>query len=154
MKKVRPKANYQNFCNAYSYVITRKWIASDVCGNTALLTQTITIQDTKASKFVSPPAFITVECDEDNNNNVNPIAVDGCDGNPSLLLDIKYKPYLNGCVNSYAAIYTWTAGDKCGNTAQFVQYIFVVSASTTVIKCPENIVINSEVPIVVTCASC
>ena len=145
------KSNYQNFCNAYSYVITRKWIASDICGNTALLTQTINIQDTKAPKFKStPPAFITVECDEDNNNNVNPIAVDGCDGNPSLLLDIKYKPYLNGCVNSYAAIYTWTAGDKCGNTAQFVQYIFVVDTTAPVIKCPENIVINSEVPMVVT----
>lgn len=145
------KGIYLNFCNAFSYVITRKWIASDVCGNTALLTQTVTVQDTKSPSFINvPPAFITVECDEDNNNNVDPIAVDGCDGNPSLLLDIKYKPYLNGCVNNYTAIYTWTAGDKCGNTTQYVQYIFVVDTTAPEIKCPENIVMNSEVPMVVT----
>ena len=148
--EVSTKSNYASYCGSISYIITRKWLATDACGNTSAKSQTITVQDTKAPSFTStPPQFITVECDEDNNNNVNPLILDDCDAQPSLLLDIKYKPYANKCVNSYVAIYTWTAGDKCGNTSQFTQYITVEDTEAPIIKCPENITMSSLVPIVV-----
>lgn len=145
------KTNYTSQCSAYSYLIYRTWTAIDVCGNSSNGVQIITVQDTKAPTFVStPPAFITVECDDDDSNNQDPIAVDGCDNDPSVLLDIKYKFNLNGCVGSYLATYTWTAGDKCGNTAQFTQYISVVDTEAPVLKCPQDIEVSSEIPIVVT----
>ena len=43
-------------------VITRTWIVTDACGNTATATQTITILDQTAPVFVAPPANATVEC--------------------------------------------------------------------------------------------
>ena len=150
-KETSTKSNYSSQCNAYSYVITRTWIAADVCGNTSARSQTIKVQDTKAPVFTYlPPQFVTVECDEDNVNNDDPIAEDACDSDPSVILSIKYKPNLNGCVGNYVAIYTWTAGDKCGNTSQYTQYFFVIDSEAPEIKCPNNIEVSSELPIVVT----
>lgn len=149
-KESSTKSDYLTLCNAYSYTITRTWTATDVCGNTSSRAQTIKVQDTKPPVFTSkPPQFITVECDEDGSNNVDPIAEDACDSDPSVILDIKYKFGLNGCVGNYLATYTWTAGDKCGNTSQFTQYITVVDTEAPEIKCPQNIEVSSEIPIAV-----
>lgn len=145
------KSNYPTLCDYYNYTITRIWTAVDACGNQSVKTQSIKVQDTKAPTWVSlPPQFITVQCNEDNNNNVDPIASDGCDSDPSVILDIKYKTNINGCVNNYTAIYTWTAGDKCGNITQYTQYITVLDSEPPVIACPDNITKTSNIPLVVT----
>ncbi|HMG15967.1 MAG TPA: HYR domain-containing protein, partial [Saprospiraceae bacterium] len=96
-----------------------------------------------------PPSDITVQCDEDNNNNVDPIPLDACDGSPTMLLEFHYTP-LPACINSYLATYTWTAGDKCGNTIQYVQHISVVDTEAPELHCPSDIIITSDVPVVVT----
>jgi hypothetical protein len=134
-------------CGYYSYTITRTWIATDPSGNTAIKVQTISVVDNKAPvwKF-TPPAFLTVECDDDNSNNVDPIPFDACDGTPSVLLDINYDFGIYNCVNNYLATYTWTAGDKCGNTIQYVQKITVVDTTGPEMICPENILIYSQIP--------
>ena len=150
-KEVSTKSNYLNDCRAYSYKITRTWVATDVCGNSTSIVQTITVQDTKAPEFAfTPPQFITVECDDDGSNNQDPIAFDDCDGNPTVILNVKYKFGLDGCAGSYLATYTWTASDKCGNTAQYTQYITVIDSEAPEIKCPQDIVVTSLVPITVT----
>lgn len=147
-KETSTKSSFSSQCAAYSYVITRTWTAADVCGNTSARSQTITVRDTKAPVFTyTPPQFLTVECDEDNLNNDDPIAEDACDNDPSVILSIKYKFNPNGCPGSYLATYTWTAGDKCGNTSQFTQYISVVDTEAPIIKCPDNIEVSSEIPI-------
>lgn len=138
-------------CESIAYLITRTWVATDACGNNTSKVQTIKVQDTKPPSFIStPPANITVECEEDGSNNQDPIPYDACDKNPTMLLDIKYIPYLNDCVNSYTVINTWTAGDRCGNTVKFVQHIYVVDTEAPVIKCPSNILIYSQTPVPVT----
>jgi len=137
-------------CEYFNYSITRTWTAIDNCGNKTVKTQVISIRDTHAPIWKStPPAFITVQCDEDNDNNVDPVPYDACDQTPSLLEEFYYEPWLNECVNSYTAIYTWTAGDKCGNILQFTQHIYVVDTEAPVFKCPANIVVNSAIPVVV-----
>lgn len=138
---------YKTLCGSINYDIKRTWTATDPSGNKSTKTQVISLVDLKAPKFVDvPPAFITVDCDDDNDNNVDPLIVDGCDETPSLILDIKYKFNPNGCKNSYVSTYTWTAGDKCGNTAQYIQKITVEDKTPPVIVCPPNISIVSSVP--------
>ena len=142
------KTNYPNQCSSISYDLTRTWTATDPSGNKASKSQKISLKDTKAPSFSAvPPAFITVECDDDNANNINPIAVDGCDATPTMLLDIQYDFNKNGCPNAYLATYTWTAGDKCGNTAVYVQKITVQDTTPPVIACPANIEIVSSVDV-------
>lgn len=144
------KSPWKQLCESIAYDITRTWTATDACGNVTVKSQTIGIKDTKAPTFKSvPPPFITVECDDDNNNNQDPVPVDACDLNPAMLLDIKYDFNPNGCINSYVATYTWTAGDKCGNTAQYTQVITVSDKTAPEITCPGNIVISSSTPIAV-----
>ncbi len=145
---------WTQLCEHYSYTITRTWIATDVCGNSATKIWKIKVQDTTPPvwKFV-PPAFLTVECYDDNVNNFDPIPVDACDESPSTILDIKYKFGIYNCVNNYLATYTWTAGDKCGNTIQYVQQIAVVDTTGPELFCPGNIVIISNSPIAVNWAT-
>lgn len=153
MVETSNKTNYPSQCSSISYDITRIWTATDPSGNKVSKSQKISLKDTKAPSFtIVPPAFITVECDDDNANNINPYAVDGCDGTPSMLLDIQYDFNKNGCPNSYLATYTWTVGDKCGNTAEYVQKITVRDTTPPVIACPANIEIVSSVDVPVSWA--
>lgn len=143
------KSSYSTLCSSISYDIKRTWTATDPSGNKSFKTQIIRIEDTKAPEFTQvPPAFITVECDDDADNNIDPIAVDGCDPQATMLLDIKYdftNPF--SCKNKYVATYIWTAGDKCGNTAQYIQQITVNDEEPPVIVCPPNIVLISQTPV-------
>ncbi|WP_449404089.1 HYR-like domain-containing protein, partial [Flavobacterium microcysteis] len=49
---------------AGSYTLTRKWTATDLCGNTAVHTQVVTVTDTQAPVFAGtlPAASITASC--------------------------------------------------------------------------------------------
>ncbi|HNL28963.1 MAG TPA: T9SS type A sorting domain-containing protein [Saprospiraceae bacterium] len=142
------KTSHTTLCSSISYDIKRIWTAVDPSGNKTVKTQVIKLVDTKAPTFtLVPPAFLTVECDDDADNNIDPIAVDGCDSQPTMLLDIKYNFNPNGCKNSYVATYLWTAGDKCGNTAQYIQQITVEDQEPPVIVCPPNIVLVSQTPV-------
>src|SRR5439155_14610908 len=50
--------------NCFSqFTITRTYKATDVCGNSATCTQTITVNDTTAPVLSAAPAAVTVECD-------------------------------------------------------------------------------------------
>ncbi len=149
--EVNDQSPWTQLCESMTYTVTRTWVATDVCGNSTSKVMTIRVQDTKPPTFKSvPPPFLTVECDDDNANNVDPVPVDACDATPAMLLDIKYKFDPAKCVNNYLAIYTWTAGDNCGNTTQYTQVITVTDTTGPVILCPPNILLFSDVPINVT----
>ena len=144
------KSPYKQLCGFYNYTIKRSWVATDDCGNSTSRTQLIKVKDDMPPVWLStPPAFITVQCDEDNDNNIDPIAIDGCDGNPSVLLNLEYVPIPGGCAKNYKVKYTWTAGDKCGNIIKFVQIITVLDTEVPIIVCPKDITINSSMPIAV-----
>lgn len=142
------KSPYSQLCEYYTYKITRTWIATDPSQNTAIKIQVIKIDDNTPPEWIFlPPKNLTAECNEANVNNSDPIASDACDLSPSVIFTIKYDFGINNCVNNYLATYTWVAGDKCGNTINYVQTISVVDTTAPEIYCPSNIVMNSQVPV-------
>ena len=53
-----------------SQIITRTWTATDLCGNTSVGTQIITLSDTTAPVLTIPPS-VTLDCPADTSTNAN-----------------------------------------------------------------------------------
>ncbi|WP_344813254.1 hypothetical protein, partial [Chitinophaga oryziterrae] len=108
-----------------NYRIIRKWVATDNCGNTTILRQTITVQDTSRPVFSIPqPANITVDCDK-----VPALptvtATDNCTAVVTVTVGQKKEFLSTTCSNNYKLTRTWTAKDDCGNTTTMSQVIVV-----------------------------
>ncbi|MBL7796207.1 MAG: HYR domain-containing protein [Saprospiraceae bacterium] len=107
-----------------AYTLTRKWTATDACGNTKTATQRISVIDTQKPNFTSTPANITVQCDAIPAP-ANPAATDNCDNSVSITYNGQTKT--NGaCPNAYTLTRRWTAADNCNNTRSISQRITVV----------------------------
>ncbi|MFV5690371.1 gliding motility-associated C-terminal domain-containing protein, partial [Flavobacterium sp. ZT3R25] len=107
---------------AGSYSVTRTWIASDACGNTAKATQTINVQDTTGpttSTVFSPT--INVSCDA---IPAKPelVFVDNCSAVSSAMFT---ENIINNTANSYSIVRKWSVADTCGNASEFTQIINV-----------------------------
>ncbi len=123
-----------------TYSILRTWTASDNCANTATISQTLTVQDTKAPKFTTLIADLTVACGKIPAK-TPPAAVDNCDLSVSFSLK---ETKINGtCVDNYSIKREWTATDRCGNSAMTTQMITVVdNTAPKIIGIPANIVMS------------
>ena len=105
------------------YAVTRTWIATDVCGNTATATQLVTVEDRVAPVFANVPGPATITCGEDLPGG-EPTATDNCDDQVKVR-DAEER--VDGaCGNNYEIVRTWTATDDCGNRATVSQVITVV----------------------------
>ncbi|MEZ5030626.1 MAG: gliding motility-associated C-terminal domain-containing protein [Saprospiraceae bacterium] len=111
------------------YTILRIWQAEDECGNSATITQKLTIVDTTAPILIGVPADETVECDEVPDP-ANVKAVDACDPD----VDVVYnEERIDGsCPQSYTLIRTWIAVDDCGNETSDTQKITVEDTESPV----------------------
>ncbi|MBK9338740.1 MAG: hypothetical protein IPM98_20290, partial [Lewinellaceae bacterium] len=106
--------------------LTRTWKATDLCGNSTLKAQVITVQDTQAPTFTNPPADLTVVCAPDCVPfPVTPNAIDNC-GSPSVTLQETQSA--GDCATGYTVTRTWTATDQCGNPNVHTQTITVLPA--------------------------
>ncbi|SFW90014.1 gliding motility-associated C-terminal domain-containing protein, partial [Chitinophaga sancti] len=111
-------------CNN-TYQLTRTWTATDNCGNSTILRQVITVQDTTRPAFsMTLVADTTVNCDA-----VPDIPTITAKDNCSASVNVKVsqtKVFLSTtCSNNYRLTRTWTAADDCGNTATMKQVITV-----------------------------
>ncbi|BAO77153.1 gliding motility-associated C-terminal domain-containing protein [Winogradskyella sp. PG-2] len=105
------------------YIIERTWSAIDSCGNEAVHTQFITVQDTTAPTLVTPfDENITVACD-DIPGVPDLVFEDACSNNISVDFN-EISTQVNE-FEDYSIIRTWTINDNCGNESQFVQTISV-----------------------------
>jgi large repetitive protein len=128
--------------------IYESWSATDDCGNTLVVSRTITIVDTTAPTFDALPQDMSYNCgDMIAVDNVT--ASDVCD----LEVEVSYSDAIEegNCPANYVIVRTWTAEDNCGNTATHVQYItiadneapdFVYVPQGEIYSCDEDFIID------------
>ncbi len=125
------------------YTLTRRWTATDNCGNSSTTEQTITVQDLSAPVFTAVPANVTVSCDA-----IPPVgaptASDNCDANVSITYNGQTR--VDGaCADSYILTRQWTAADNCGNTKTAQQTLTIQDVTPPVFTfIPANATVNCE----------
>src|SRR6185436_10341688 len=125
---------------ANEYTLTRTFIATDACGNTATASQTITVEDA-TPPVISCPANITLQCGD-----ALPAAditlVTASDACGSVTVThVGDQAATTGCTETITR--TYMAIDGCGNTATFAQTIIKNNDATPpVISCPANITLQ------------
>ncbi len=129
-------------------VISRRWTATDGCGNSVSAVQTITVRDTTLPSLVLP-ADLVLECPADISTNATGIArgQDAC-GNVAITFQDSVT---NGCGGTKLIARSWTATDDCGNARHGVQTITVrdtakpslIVPPDLVLECPANLSTNS-----------
>ena len=135
--------SYDYAC-ATSYVLTRTFTAIDLCGNTTVGTQTITVTDTTAPEFTSIPADYTAECSDELDQSL-PTATDNCD---EVIISVDEEIIAGDCANEYTLIRTFTASDDCGNASTATQTITVQDTTApefTSVPADETIEFGMEV---------
>jgi hypothetical protein len=132
----KPVITYTDFvtnsCGA-ARIITRRWTATDACGNASSGTQVITVRDTTAPTL-TVPANVVLQAPGDTRTNVTgtAIAVDAC--GPAAL---SYSDVVtNGCGSTRTVWRQWTATDPCGNTSSGLQLITVVDTQKPSVTSP------------------
>ncbi|MFK7756394.1 MAG: T9SS type A sorting domain-containing protein [Flavobacteriales bacterium] len=114
-------------------VITRVYRAFDDCGNEAVATQTITLQDTTAP-VITCPADLTADCADTAMDYGTATAEDLCS---EVTITSADETAGDSCETVITR--TWTATDACGNASSCVQTITIVDTTAPVITCPEDI---------------
>ncbi|WP_306643951.1 LamG domain-containing protein [Sanyastnella coralliicola] len=111
------------------FTIIRTWIASDDCGNTTIVSQSLNVTDTEAPVFVEAPQDITIECTEIDLIPL-PEVFDDC----AATVNISYEDSVLGSGCNYDIERTYTATDNCGQSATATQLIHVVDTTAPVIS--------------------
>ncbi|MEO1627917.1 MAG: hypothetical protein AAFV25_22400, partial [Bacteroidota bacterium] len=93
-----------------SYTLTRRWTATDNCGNQTVRSQVIVVGDEEAPLLTGVPADVTVACGQVPTP-ANPTVSDNCDTD----VDIEYVEVRTDgdCPHSYTLTRSWTATDAC-----------------------------------------
>jgi hypothetical protein len=118
--------------NGCDIIVTRSYKATDSCGTETLCAQTITVRDTLAPQLTCPPARV-VEVGLDWHFDW-PTASDTCDGT-NVLISVFQTVTNRLCGSSYSATRTWTATDRCQNSATCSQMVTIVDTQPPVIIC-------------------
>jgi GEVED domain/Secretion system C-terminal sorting domain len=134
---------------ANRYTITRRYQASDVCGNSATCTQIITVND-QTPPMLTCPDDVTVSCaGEVPLSDINSVTgeSDNCGGTVTVTVS---PDQINGqtCANRYTIGRTYKAQDVCGNFNFCTQLIVVNDQTPPSLTCSSNLTVScaSEVP--------
>ena len=124
--------------------ITRTWTATDECGNTSSVSQTISINDNTAPVLSSLPGDFTVECLEDVPPAEVVTATDNC--TEPVTVTLVEDPTDDFCGDGIRR--TWTAVDACGNETSHLQSIFVNDTTAPeAANVPQDVTIECNDPV-------
>ena len=132
--------NESNTDLACGYIITRTWTATDACGNTSSLSQTITVVDTTDPIALFVPQAITISCDEEVPS-AEPIFTDNCDE----MLDVMPASSIELLDCGSIITRSWTATDDCGNSITVSQTINVIDeVAPVLVGVPANATVECD----------
>jgi len=121
-----------------SYTLTRKWSATDACGNeSAIQSQTINVVDT-TPPTLNLPADTSVECTDDTSSDSTGKAT-GTDSCGSVKITETESSVSGSCGDTVVITRTWTATDACGNSTSGTQTITVVDTTPPMLEVPEDV---------------
>ncbi|WP_417445228.1 gliding motility-associated C-terminal domain-containing protein [Joostella sp.] len=112
-----------------SFILTRKWTATDDCGNTTMHSQQIEVKDIEAPVITSCPSDIIIDdCDINSIPEGDVSFIDAIDNEtPKEDLIITYEDIDNGGAGSvedpYIVIRTYTVIDQCRNSSSCTHQI-------------------------------
>jgi hypothetical protein len=100
----------------WTFTLTRKWTATDRCGNSDSFTQKATVADTKSPVISAGPSDHSAECKHVPDIDLNDLVVaDACDSAPTVECSESRR---NGASsNDYELLRTCSATDRAGNAA-------------------------------------
>lgn len=125
-----------------SYTLKRTWVATDDCGNTREVFQTIKVEDLTHPVFTFVPADTIVNCNEIPFPE-NPLATDNCTANP--VITFIGETIMGGTSpDSYTLERKWTATDECNNVTTAIQLLEVQDTVAPAISCPDDIVMDGD----------
>ena len=117
---------------------TRIWTATDLCGNTNVLTQLVNVSDNEPPVFEDIPSNVEVSCTAIPDI-PEPEVSDNCDEDVAVTLNESIIG--TGC--EFTIIRTWIASDDCGNTSIFSQSINVLDEGAPVfVNAPDELEIE------------
>ena len=122
-------------------VHVRTWTATDLCGNTATTSQTISVADTTNPTISPVPDPSVIECPAVPSF-AEPTASDTC--GTATLTSVDSSSGTCPVVH----VRTWKATDLSGNTATTSQTISVADATKPIVICPPNITATDTNPAV------
>ncbi|MBK8635783.1 MAG: hypothetical protein IPN72_20365 [Saprospiraceae bacterium] len=132
--------------------ITRTWIATDACGNSATDIQVITLRDNSGPNIKSVGPDLNIECDLDlPPANYREISfTDDCNSSyynyDHSDIKVSMSPF-EECVNNYTLTRTYYVYDACGNSSSMSKQI--ISEDTKIpdyINFPDDIVTDCLIP--------
>ncbi len=132
------------------YTITRVYTATDICGNSSSMTQTILVDDQTAPEISSIPENVTVSCASEvpASNTGLVVVTDNCGGAISVTVSPDVVTNKT-CDNRYTISRKYTATDVCGNSSEMIQIILVDDQTAPEISSiPANVTVScsSEIP--------
>ena len=123
-----------------TYVLERTWIASDACGNSTIVLQEITVEDTTPPVFSDLDAEMAIDC-ESVDGLPHPVVTDNC----SLINSEYAEVEVDSDQGCYALQRTWTAIDACGNESSLTQLVHVLDETAPVlVDLPTSGVLSCE----------
>ncbi|MEM8906659.1 MAG: cohesin domain-containing protein, partial [Bacteroidota bacterium] len=110
--------------------VTRTWTATDVCGNSATASATISYEDTEAPMASNVPVDTTIDCTATVVFGDDPSWTDNCDDDVFSSFEDVTIP--GDCEGSFTITRFWSAIDECDNLAVVSQTITVVDNTAPV----------------------
>ena len=128
-----------------AYVLNVLHIASDACGNTASIAQTVEFEDTTSPTFTTVPSDLVLSCEEEVPLNLA-VAEDNCS---SVTLEVIDDLELEVGPSEHLLTRTFIATDAQGNTSSAVQLISIVDDTApefTVVPADYTVECSDDMP--------